>query len=67
MQSVSSRIWTRVAVSISYDDNDYTTGTSYKSRYAIKLKQPTNNHNPDNTFIMGISLQEIQSAYSKTR
>ena len=27
MQSVRSRIWTRVAVSISYDDNDYTTGT----------------------------------------
>ena len=24
--SVSSRIWTRVAVSISYDDNQYTTG-----------------------------------------
>ena len=32
MQSVSSRIWTRVAVSISYDDNDYTTGTS-KNNY----------------------------------
>ena len=28
MQSVSSRIWTRVAVSISYDDNHCTTGTS---------------------------------------
>ena len=28
MQSVSARIWTRVAVSISYDDNHYTTGTS---------------------------------------
>ena len=28
MQSVTSRIWTRVAVSISYDDNDYTTGSS---------------------------------------
>ena len=28
MQSVSSRIWTRVAVSNSYDDNKYTTGTS---------------------------------------
>ena len=27
MQSVSSRIWTRVTVSISYDDNHYTTGT----------------------------------------
>ena len=31
MQSVSSRIWTRVAVFISYDDNDYTTGTSKNS------------------------------------
>ena len=30
MQSVSSRIWTRVAVSISYDDDDYTTGTTLK-------------------------------------
>ena len=28
MQSVSSRIWTRVAVCISYDDNHYTTDTS---------------------------------------
>ena len=28
MQSVSSRIWTRVTVSIYYDDNHYTTGTS---------------------------------------
>ena len=27
MQSVLSRIWTRVAVSISYEDNHYTTGT----------------------------------------
>ena len=28
MQSVSSRIWTRVAMSLSYDDNHKTTGTS---------------------------------------
>ena len=28
MQSVSSRFWTRVAVSIFYDDNHYTMGTS---------------------------------------
>ena len=28
MQSVSSRIWTRVAVSTSCDDNHYTTGIS---------------------------------------
>ena len=33
MQSVSSRIWTRVAVSISYEDNDYTTGTFIDSSY----------------------------------
>ena len=34
MQSVSSRIWTRVAVSISYDDNDYTAGTSKMKWYS---------------------------------
>ena len=28
MQLFSSRIWTRVAVFISYDDNHFTTGTS---------------------------------------
>ena len=28
MQSVLSRIWTRVALSISYNDNHYITGTS---------------------------------------
>ena len=32
MQSVSSRIWTRVAVFISYDDNNYTTRTSCQYR-----------------------------------
>ena len=37
MQSVSSRIWTRVAVSITYDDNHYTTGTS-SERNVINLK-----------------------------
>ena len=31
MQSFSYRIWTRVTVSISYDDNHYTTGTSQKT------------------------------------
>ena len=33
MQSVSSRIWIRVAVSISYDDNHYTTGNIYENVY----------------------------------
>ena len=28
MQSITSRIWTRTAVSITYDDNHYTTSTS---------------------------------------
>ena len=40
MQSVSSRIWTRVAVSISYDDNHYTTG-----RYAVIINQSIPNWN----------------------
>ena len=37
MQSASSRIWTRVAVSISYDDNNYTTGTSFRDKSSISL------------------------------
>ena len=36
MQLVSSRIWTRVAVFISYDDNNYTTGTSKNQLIAAK-------------------------------
>ena len=41
MLSVS--YWTRIAVSISYDDNDYTTGTSkYIYKYFIQ--------GPDNIF-----------------
>ena len=37
MQSVSSRIWTRVTVSISYDDINYTTGTSYRTRILLAM------------------------------
>ena len=37
MQSVSYRIWTRVTVSISYDDNNYTTGTSSFGLPSTKL------------------------------
>ena len=37
MQSVSSRIWTHVTVSISYDDNHYTTGTSIE--YSVTVAQ----------------------------
>ena len=45
MQSVSSRIWTRVAVSISYDDNHYTMSSScitcifHKGWYTVKPSQ----------------------------
>ena len=39
MLSVLSRIWTHVAVSISYDDNPYTTGTSglYRVQNTCKI------------------------------
>ena len=37
MQSVRSRIWTRVAVSISYDDNHYTMSTSNCNIASTKL------------------------------
>ena len=39
MQSVSSRIWTRVAMSISYNDNHYTTDTSINNDSYKLLKQ----------------------------
>ena len=39
MQSVSSRIWTRVAVSISYDDNHYTTGISDIELFCLSNSQ----------------------------
>ena len=42
MQSVSSRIWTRVAVSISYDDNHYSTGTSKITNNSLYAIKPTN-------------------------
>ena len=35
MQSISSRIWTRVAVSISYYGNYYTTGTTGNNGYSM--------------------------------
>ena len=45
MQSVSLRIWTRVAVSISYDDNHYTTGTSLREGGQYFLKKECSEHN----------------------
>ena len=36
MQSISSKIWTRVIVSISSDDDHYTTGTSLFEYYKAK-------------------------------
>ena len=50
MQSVSSRIWTRVAVSISYDDNDYTTGTS---KVTTTPRAPPHDDDDDDDFIFG--------------
>ena len=42
MQSVSSRIWTRVAVSISYNDNHYTTGTSNEKDDTLSVQSLIN-------------------------
>ena len=39
MQSVSSKIWTRVAVSISYDDSHYTTGNSETENLLYAVEQ----------------------------
>ena len=48
MQSVSSRIWTRVAVSMSYDDNHYITGTVQRFKhYNIMTPPPKFNRVPN--------------------
>ena len=39
MRPVSSRIWTRVAVPISYDDNHYTTGTYFMASIKPELSR----------------------------
>ena len=57
MQSVSSRIWTRVVVSISYDDNHYTTGTSVISVLLFSQKY---SHRITNIFLIpGGRFQEL--------
>ena len=40
MLSVSPRIWTLVAMSISYDDNHYTTTTYHPSHKLSTLDEP---------------------------
>ena len=51
MQPVSSRIWTRVAVFISYDDNHYITGTSNNSM--------TDTASPRLSWAVSISTKEV--------
>ena len=48
MQSASSRIWSRLTVSISYDDNHYTTGTSLLIiKFHTKIGFTNVNHHTD--------------------
>ena len=59
MQSVSSRIWTRVAVFISYDDNNYTTG-NYQIYY-------TDSFDPGKGLLQNISFIMQKSLQSRRR
>ena len=54
MQSVSSRIWTRAAVSISYDDNHYTTGTSSHRCYIVTIQNKLVSSDSVNTLFIHI-------------
>ena len=64
MQSVSSRIWTRVAVSISYNDNHYTTGTSRGTRSCISKHVELCQH----VFILAARLDNpVSIAYNATQ
>ena len=55
MQSVSSRIWTRVAVSISYDDNDYTTWLS-----SLKMGMETCVQNLDEAICISLGANTLR-------
>ena len=60
MQSVSSKIWTHVAVSISYDDNDYTMGTSLNSYlYLAVIPQKITDHFYKNKLLKKFLVQWI--------
>ena len=52
MQFVSSRIWTRVAVSISYDDNHYTMSTSINLCIVMILAKEQSYHYEENEFLI---------------
>ena len=51
MQSVSSRIWTRVTLSISYDDNHYTTGTH--NIYTVLMARKDDDDDDDDDCYIG--------------
>ena len=73
MQSVSSRIWTRVAVSISYDDNHYPTGTwnhltVHKKRAQTHLRILSTNVITDCNYKDDLALNNLQwLIYHKTQ
>ena len=62
MQPVSSRIWTRVAVSSSYDDNHYNTGTSLCLLIVAKIPWEKHNH----IFVFLVNLVHLL-AFSKDK
>ena len=67
MQSVSSMIWTRVAVFISYDDSHYTTGTSKFSinnqQWLMCQKNKPNQKNETNSCSASLCINLIQSKW----
>ena len=65
MQSVSSRIWTRVTVSISYDDNHYNTGTSTSNDVTPYTKNTSWLYNRTNKYIEFRSLHKINQIHAK--
>ena len=62
MLSISSRIWTRVTVSISYDDNHYTTGILTIPGYYCQIHFYTNKQ----FFFNQFSLTRLHSLIFKT-
>ena len=69
MQSVSSRIWTRVAVSIFYDDNHYTTGSNLNNKVwyldeSMQLSNLISNFDYFLLAVLGETRESTRAAFS---
>ena len=66
MQSVSSRIWTRVAVSNSYDDNHYSTCTERWQIACVYEEEKEEEDSPTSRIVWMNWYNELEEFFKKS-